>query len=981
MLRTIAIQDLQFSDFLLLRTPVLSYEDTSTLASSLQIPLFRFAILAASSDLYRELQKAAFDYERLDVRSQKSLWKYWNRMRYRPTPFGLFAAVSDAYWTDYSDTLVTETEDLEFHVNHDFKKNQELLDKLASEDSSGKEHYILNPACYRIGERLRYIISDFDQGDSSRTFHICEAQIDEVTRSVIESDTRVALHELTIRLMQKLPLTQQECSKYLQTLIQAGILMPEINSQLNITGKDYLFRNAGPCIQVGSVQEFENDAGNLYINTERRLSKKGLHSDYKKQISDGLECLLRFSAVFDSGKLRDFKRAFVEKYDRQQVPLLSALDPEIGIGYNYEIISGERPSLLDSVCLRLEENEIATGNWTPAHSLLMKKWLQSDSKYDAVYLVPEDIYELPATDVTLPNSFSVLFRILNGRVVLEQGGGATATAMCGRFTPISKEIYNGTKKLAIAEEEANPQVIFAEICHIENLHSANIDRRENLYAYEIPILCGSVLDIEHQILLSDLSVSVIDDEVYLWSAKHNKRVIPRLSSAYNYARSELSLFRFLCDLQYEGLQTTLCLDLEQFFPNLDFYPRIVFKETIIHFATWVISETKINYMAALPPDKRLIMLAEIARSNCWPRFVSLNEYDHQLVFDTQNQDDLHQLSMQVKQDRRMLIKEFLYDEDGQKLVTDHQGHGFVNQFIASVYHDHEIYVNKPIKMNSVSIQRLFVPGSEWLYYKLYIHPAASNEILVENILKAVRDLRRQGLLKQWFFVRFKDPRYHLRVRLQLTPKHTGYALSKFVKVLEELAATGIIQKYSIDSYERELERYSPELIVACEDFFCASTMLIVESLEKITADESDYKYYYIAEISIRLMLTAFGLSAGKAADMFKDLYHNLAASIPKEDKKHNSMMKKRHRAIRKEMNKITEQVVLIKVLKKPLKLFETYLDDIAAKTLLWRQDRRLQLFSDLLHMHLNRLFVEESFAQEMILYYSYWRSLESETLR
>jgi len=72
------------------------------------------------------------------------------------------------------------------------------------------------------------------------------------------------------------------------------------------------------------------------------------------------------------------------------------------------------------------------------------------------------------------------------------------------------------------------------------------------------------------LLLSDLWVRYENNEIILESKKLGKRVIPRLSSAYNYNHSDLPVFRFLCDLQHQSIQSNLTLNLSSLFPALTF---------------------------------------------------------------------------------------------------------------------------------------------------------------------------------------------------------------------------------------------------------------------------------------------------------------------------------------------------------------------------------------------------------------------------
>ena len=65
------------------------------------------------------------------------------------------------------------------------------------------------------------------------------------------------------------------------------------------------------------------------------------------------------------------------------------------------------------------------------------------------------------------------------------------------------------------------------------------------------------------------------------------------------------------------------------------------------------------------------------------------------------------------------------------------------------------------------ITRKFHPGSEWLYFKVYTGIKTSDTILQEVIEPLVEQLQIQNLIDQWFFIRYNDPKPHLRIRLNL----------------------------------------------------------------------------------------------------------------------------------------------------------------------------------------------------------------------
>ncbi len=61
-----------------------------------------------------------------------------------------------------------------------------------------------------------------------------------------------------------------------------------------------------------------------------------------------------------------------------------------------------------------------------------------------------------------------------------------------------------------------------------------------------------------------------------------------MPSAYNYSRSNLPVFRFLCDLQHHKIKSNLNFDIRESFPNLIRYPRVVYKDIIVSRAMWLV---------------------------------------------------------------------------------------------------------------------------------------------------------------------------------------------------------------------------------------------------------------------------------------------------------------------------------------------------------------------------------------------------------
>jgi thiopeptide-type bacteriocin biosynthesis protein len=105
-------------------------------------------------------------------------------------------------------------------------------------------------------------------------------------------------------------------------------------------------------------------------------------------------------------------------------------------------------------------------------------------------------------------------------------------------------------------------------------------------------------------------------------------------------------------------------------------------------------------------------------------------------------------------------------------------------------------------------RRRFQPGTEWLYANLYGSPGGADRVLVERVGPLARRLRDDGVVDRWFFIRYADPGRHLRVRFHGRPHNLiTEALPRLNEALEPALADGLLYRISLDTYEREIERY------------------------------------------------------------------------------------------------------------------------------------------------------------------------------
>jgi thiopeptide-type bacteriocin biosynthesis protein len=97
----------------------------------------------------------------------------------------------------------------------------------------------------------------------------------------------------------------------------------------------------------------------------------------------------------------------------------------------------------------------------------------------------------------------------------------------------------------------------------------------------------------------------------------------------------------------------------------------------------------------------------------------------------------------------------------------------------------------------------------------------------------------------WFFIRYGDPEWHLRVRFHGDPaKLQSGVLSRLHAALDPLLADGRIWRVQLDTYEREIERYGgPEGIGLAERLFQVDSDAVLAILEMLEGDEgADFRW-------------------------------------------------------------------------------------------------------------------------------------------
>jgi thiopeptide-type bacteriocin biosynthesis protein len=99
------------------------------------------------------------------------------------------------------------------------------------------------------------------------------------------------------------------------------------------------------------------------------------------------------------------------------------------------------------------------------------------------------------------------------------------------------------------------------------------------------------------------------------------------------------------------------------------------------------------------------------------------------------------------------------------------------------------------------------PGGDWTYVKLYGAESELDALLRDHAGRIVAACADVADLDRWFFLRYRDPQHHLRLRLRAKDGQGAALVTRLCTLLELLLADGSLRRYAFDTYEPELERY------------------------------------------------------------------------------------------------------------------------------------------------------------------------------
>ena len=674
-----------------------------------------------------------------------------------------------------------------------------------------------------------------------------------------------------------------------------------------------------------------------------------------------------------------FKKKFYERYDEREIPLVQALDNENGLGYpiindkNYE----DEWSEYDTSMFRLLCDALQTGNKNID--------LSEEDKFKS---------KLAKSNKKLPSTISLLFQNIgldkdgDLNAVFVGNGGSSAINMLARFGHGSSKISDIIQEIVKYENsQLNDQHILAEIVHLPQSRAGNVVSRPAYREYEIPYLAKSSVSISNQISVDDLYISLVGDRILLKSKKLNKIVIPRLSNSHAYNYDSLPIYYFLSDFQFQGLSKEIFFSWGKVVRYAKYLPEVRYKKIILSRARWNLELSDYKHLFDLKGKEAQDAFLQLKVKLHIPNLFTIANRDREILINTNDPSSLEVFLSETRNRKQIVLFEFLFDQEAS-LVKDDDGNTYINELLVFLknknstqeYSRSEVLDNKTYEIK----KRKFVIGSEWLYFKIYCKNKTADLVLANELFAILSELKANRLISKWFFIRYSDPSFHVRLRLKLTHKsNLNNAVEIISSILEPMIQDETLKDIQTETYDRELERYSGSLIDIAEDWFYYDSEKVI-SLIKLSQNNEKNRYT-CAFLLIDNTLNIFRNNLDEKATLLEQLSKGFIKEfgLDKAQKvKLDTMFRDRRKHIERVIHNPssdTEIHKLYSIIKSyemvDSKIVENLKENINHLNMLPK------ITSDFIHMSLNRVFISQPRRHELDIYYMLHKFYKSEIAR
>ncbi len=730
----------------------------------------------------------------------------------------------------------------------------------------------------------------------------------------------------------------------------------------------------------------------LQIDLFKPARRLHLSSEVLDVVKDAVALCHRLSPRSDP--LREPRRRFTDRYGARAVPLLEALDAETGIGLEGE---ADPPSPLVAGLGLVPRPSRAQGPaaFSPLREVHLHRRLHRllAAGGRELRLDEEDLRALAAPEApSVPTALSAFVSLLapspealaagNYQVLFRGAAASSPAAFVGRILHGDPALVGLLRGALDDEASAHADEIAAELVHQPGERICDVALRPVLTEWEIPCLGRSGAPADRQLPLTDLLLAVRHGRFVVISRSLGRRVRITLSTGHNFSMGQnLALYRFLAELGTRQDTHSFAWDWAGF-NDWPFLPRVTRGRVVLAPARWKIWKDDLGASAEGADRDPFFAVQRLRDALGLPRFVALQEVDRLLTIDLDNPLCVDVLLGAFKRSEVLRLVEDLQVVDGGCAASP-EGvfcHELVIPFVARPARIVKPPLDAGVPPEIPRATRTHAPGSEWTYVKLFAAPETADALLLDVVAPVVEQALGAGIVRRWFFIRFGEGGWHLRVRFRgASPR----ALAELVPLLHDRCTSwllsGRLRNFQLDTYDREIERYGGvEAIELAEELFQADSDACLRVLKALGGSDGGATRWTATLLGADALLEDLGFSAAErlqiverwAAESARE--HNVTPATEQR-------LAARFRSHRPRLERLLQGDVALddgpemRVVIDALTTRSTKVRSIARQLRKLEEEGRLtssvrELAASFVHMHVNRMARTGGRTQETVLY-------------
>ncbi len=808
------------------------------------------ALQAGAPDFYYRLTAKAVDLSSAD---EISVFKYITRMATRCTPFAGFAGVGlvdfnceESPLDPANSTCLVRLDSAVLTSLHEEQKKKTIF---------GKSLLVRrNPTSLLVSDQFRYYERKYAGGG----FHFVLAKASRtIFLDCLMSQTALIVRSIgeLVKALQEIDseIEDEEAFEFIEETIRAGLL--ELAIDVSMFGSEPV------CAYISSLSSFHNPE---WDGTTEKLKKiyQVLQEKESYSLEETIEVSSKIGLLLEGGaghrgrksiihtdtffptsstslpvrfleqleraisivegliprprneQLETFARNFERRFGDQFIPLVHALDSELGIPYGFS-----SPII----------------PWVAGLGLAPKNAPPPKFGFDQILhgMTSVSVLEIDLAELGLAKSKPSTSRTFSANVTLYQttcesdpfgylhyisspGSVNLLTRFAARYEPLCERVAVSAKI-----DSGVKGAILAEIVHTPHPRTGNVLARPAIFSHYI-LLTGQGPSCDNTLAMDDLFVGVQNGRILIWSKSLDQEIVPRSNSAYNYqGPANLALYQFLCAVGKQGAIPTF-----RWPPSLDHLkvtPRVRCGQIVLLGRRWMFDATEIKMIASFAGDGDFAGLREFLHNFSLPSFFTYDEGDQKLEIDVGIDISLAMFASVIKNLPRLFVYESAA-RIGDPWVKTNDGSYHSEMVIPLTQITASSAVPKPTPV-AIGLQPRIRGEADrkkvWRFIKIYAGEVTLHDLLVSRIGPFLISLVENGEIEHWHFVRYGDPNFHFRVRVYGERASADASLNRILQDMVEPMIDGhIIHSYSIEPYIPEVRRYGgADLIRLAEIIF------------------------------------------------------------------------------------------------------------------------------------------------------------------